>query len=210
MKSSYTNYAGSTYSLNENSIKISDIEETDKIMYKKAEELGKELDLDVFYCLKTFNDIMPGWKKARYFLIPIQRWEVERITKEYHANHWIGIYYNQESKVTQAQIEQEMSGFDYEHQCANYLERNGFYDVNVTQASGDQGIDIIAWKDSKKYGIQCKYYKGSVGNKAVQEAFTGAKFYNCDIAVVMTTGKYTSSAIELAHQIGVKLWEFIK
>ena len=208
MKTSYTNFAGQKYSLTENTVKDMDkIADAEHKIRKKAEEMIKDMDFDVFYGLKTFDDINGGFKKAYFFLIPIERWEIERINKEFHANNQIGIYYNQNSKNTTPPFKQEITGFDYEHQCADYLERSGFYDVEVTQASGDQGIDIIAWKGGKKYGIQCKYYKGSVGNKAVQEAFTGAKFYKCDIAAVMTTGKFTASAKELAHQTGVMLWE---
>ena len=208
MKTTYINYAGKKYSLTENTVKkMDEIAEAEHKIRQKATDLGKELDLDVFYGLKTFDDINGGWKKAYFFLIPIERWEVERIRAEYHANNQIGIYYNDKSRNTKP-AEKEISGIDYEYMCADYLERNGYYDVEVTQASGDQGIDIIAWKDSIKYGIQCKYYKGSVGNKAVQEAFTGAKFYNCNKAMVMTSGEYTSSAIELANQIGVKLVEY--
>ena len=88
-----------------------------------------------------------------------------------------------------------MDGHEYEYACAQYLKRNGFTKVQVTKASGDQGIDIIATKE-KKYGIQCKYYSGAVGNKAVQEAYAGSKFYGCDVAVVMTNNTFTKSAKE--------------
>lgn len=99
-----------------------------------------------------------------------------------------------------------MDGHEYEHACAQYLKRTGFTNVQVTKASGDQGIDVIATK-GKKYGIQCKYYTGNVGNKAVQEAYAGAKFYGCDVAVVMTNSTFTKSAKELAEKLGVELWE---
>ena len=89
-----------------------------------------------------------------------------------------------------------MDGHEYEYACAQYLKRNEFTKVQVTKASGDQGIDIIATK-GKNYGIQCKYYSGAVGNKAVQEAYAGSKFYGCDVAVVMTNNTFTKSAKEL-------------
>lgn len=98
-----------------------------------------------------------------------------------------------------------MDGHEYEYACAQYLKRNGFINVQVTKASGDQGIDIIATK-GKKYGIQCKYYSAAVGNKAVQEAYAGANFYGCDVAVVMTNNTFTKSAIELAEKLHVELW----
>ncbi len=99
-----------------------------------------------------------------------------------------------------------MDGRQYEYQCARRLKNKGFSKVEVTKGSGDQGIDIIAYNAGKKYGIQCKYYSSPVGNFAVQEAFTGAKFYNCDVAVVITNNSFTQSAQDLAEKTGVLLW----
>lgn len=99
-----------------------------------------------------------------------------------------------------------MDGHQYEYQCAKMLRSKGFTKVSVTKGSGDQGIDVIAYSGGKKYGIQCKYYTSPVGNHAVQEAFAGAKFYNCDVAVVMTNNTFTPAARELAKKTGVLLW----
>ena len=79
-----------------------------------------------------------------------------------------------------------MDGHTFEHYCAGLLRRNGFHHVEVTRGSGDQGIDILAWKHRKKYGIQCKCYSYYLGNKAIQEAYAGMKFYECDVAAVLT------------------------
>lgn len=98
-------------------------------------------------------------------------------------------------------------GIAYEYECANILKARGFHNVQVTQASGDQGLDVIAYKDGRKYGIQCKLYSHPVGNFAVQEAYSGAKFYNCDEAAVMTNNTFTRSAKELADRTGVILWD---
>lgn len=100
-----------------------------------------------------------------------------------------------------------MDGYQFEYQCAEILKRNGFSRVQVTQSSGDQGVDIIAHKHRKKYGIQCKYYSYPVGNKAVQEAYAGANFYDCDKAMVMTNLTFTRSATELAQKLEVELWD---
>ena len=66
-----------------------------------------------------------------------------------------------------------MSGDDFEYFCADILRGNGFKNVEVTKASGDHGIDVLAKKDGVKYAIQCKRYSKPVGNKAVQEAYSG-------------------------------------
>ena len=100
-----------------------------------------------------------------------------------------------------------MDGYQYEHHCAKLLKQRGFRDVTVTKSSGDQGIDVIAYNENVKYGIQCKYYSYPVGNQAVQQAYAGAKFYDCNIAVVMTNSTFTEPAKELAKKLGVQLWE---
>ena len=95
-------------------------------------------------------------------------------------------------------------GHAFEQWVAGRLEMHGWR-ADVTAGSGDQGIDIIARRDGRKVGIQCKRYDGPVGNKAVQEAFSGRAFYRVDIAVVITTGHYTQSAKALSRRTGVHL-----
>ena len=85
-----------------------------------------------------------------------------------------------------------MNGHKYEHRCAQMLRRKGFHHVEVTKKSGDQGVDIIAYKHFSKYAIQCKYYSYPVGNKAVQEVYAGGKYYDCDRCIVMTNGTFTN------------------
>ena len=102
-----------------------------------------------------------------------------------------------------------MTGQEYEVRCARYLRRHGFHRVSLTQGSGDQGIDILARRHGKLYGFQCKYYAGSVGNKAVQEAYSGARYYGCDRAAVITNSSFTPSAQDLAESTEVELWSGI-
>ena len=98
-----------------------------------------------------------------------------------------------------------MNGYEYEQYCAEWLKKHGFHHVRVTKASNDQGIDILASKKQKRYGFQCKYYESPVGNDAVQQAFSGAAFYNCDCCGVITNQTFTKSAIALAEETDVIL-----
>ena len=100
-----------------------------------------------------------------------------------------------------------MEGHDFEYFCADILRQNSYINVDVTRGSGDQGIDILAEKDGIKYGIQCKCYSSDIGNKAVQEAFSGKTFYGCHVAVVLTNRHFTKSAKELADSNHVLLWD---
>lgn len=101
-------------------------------------------------------------------------------------------------------------GHDFEEFTVDLLTKNGFTKVRKTQGSGDYGIDVLAEKDGITYAIQCKCYSNTVGNKAVQEAYSGKSFYNCMIAVVFTNNYFTRAAIETAEQNNVLLWDRTK
>lgn len=91
------------------------------------------------------------------------------------------------------------NGLDFEYWVADRLnERN--WQAQVTQGSGDQGVDVVAKVDSLRLAIQCKLYTGSVGNKAVQEVLAGMSFFDLDRGVIISTGKYTKSAVALANK----------
>lgn len=102
-----------------------------------------------------------------------------------------------------------MTGREFEEHCAGYLKRRGFKRIEMTKASGDQGVDILARRKGKTYAIQCKFYQKPVGNKAVQEAYAGMQYYDCDKGMVMTNSTFTKGAIELAGRTGVALWEAV-
>ena len=42
-----------------------------------------------------------------------------------------------------------MDGYQFEEQCAIILKRKHFSKIEVTKSSGDQGVDIIAYKHRK-------------------------------------------------------------
>lgn len=98
-------------------------------------------------------------------------------------------------------------GHSFEMFCSNVLRNNGFNNVRVTSGSGDQGIDILCEKEEVKYGIQCKCYTKDIGNKAIQEAYSGATYYKCHVPVVLTNRGFTKSARALAQETNVLLWD---
>jgi hypothetical protein len=94
--------------------------------------------------------------------------------------------------------------FEYEHFCAEILKRHG-WEAHATQATGDQGVDVIASKDGLKGAIQCKRYSSPVGNKAVQEVYSGMRFIGGNFSAVVTNAGFTRSAKVLAQSLGVHL-----
>lgn len=99
-----------------------------------------------------------------------------------------------------------MTGSEFELFINEIIQKMG-YETSMTKKTGDQGIDIVADKNSLRIGIQCKRYSGTVGNHAVQEAVAGKKFYKCDKVIVVTNNYFTSSASSLAEINDVILWD---
>jgi len=99
-----------------------------------------------------------------------------------------------------------MTGREFEAFVSELFTKMGFR-TEITKASGDQGIDVIAQNDKTKIGIQAKCYSGTVGNAAVQEVVAGLSFYNCDKGIVITNNYFTESAKELAGANNIVLWD---
>lgn len=104
-------------------------------------------------------------------------------------------------------IDDLSTGFEFEQYVANLLKNIGYSDVTITKSTGDYGVDVVATKDLITYAFQCKYYSQPVGNKAVQEIFTGKNYYHAHIGVIVTNTTFTQAAINQAKSVGVVLWD---
>lgn len=113
-------------------------------------------------------------------------------------------------KIPFSHKETVTNGIEYEQYCANYLNRHGYRNAKVTKASGDHGVDVIAYKRGKKYAVQCKYYSSPVGNKAIQEVYTGIALYDCNHGIVITNSTFTKQAKAEASKLGIKLMPMVE
>ena len=100
-----------------------------------------------------------------------------------------------------------MDGVEFERFMAGLLRRNGYDGVELTRASGDYGVDVIAQRDGLRYAIQCKRYSGRLGGKAGQGGYAGARMYEADVCAVATNSSFTAAAQTLAEELGVLLWD---
>ncbi|NHZ32944.1 restriction endonuclease [Massilia rubra] len=92
-----------------------------------------------------------------------------------------------------------MNGIEFEHYAAALLANEGFTDVQVTRASGDNGVDIMATRGEKRYAIQAKRYKGTVSRRAVSDAVAGMLPYGCNACMVITSGHLSPKAMDFAR-----------
>ncbi len=100
-------------------------------------------------------------------------------------------------QVAEAKFREEMTPQEFEHYCAALL-RERKWKARVTQASGDQGVDIVADKRGMRIVIQCKKYSKPVGNRAVQEIVAAIAHEGAQRGVVVATSDYTAAAEKLA------------
>lgn len=98
-----------------------------------------------------------------------------------------------------------MEGHDFEQWCAALLKKNGYTNIEITQGSNDQGVDIVATNNDIRYAIQCKCYSSDLGNTPVQEVHTGKAIYRCHVGVVMTNRYFTAGAKQAAEATGTLL-----
>lgn len=153
--------------------------------------------------------ILSDWeKKVQYFLS-----NVVRIDDEIHY----GVISFQEAfqivdniaiegqkQLVNIPYSETMTGIQYEQLCGNILEKQG-WQIKYTKKSGDQGVDIIAIRQSITLAVQCKRYKKPIGNKAIQEVVAGQQFYNATYALVIASNGFTKSAKQLAQKTNVLL-----
>lgn len=98
-----------------------------------------------------------------------------------------------------------MSGKEFEQYIANIFEALGYVTHGIG-GTGDQGVDLLLWKAGVLIAVQCKNYNQPVGNKAVQEVFSGAKHHKAQQAWVIAPAGFTRGAIALAHSTAVELF----
>ena len=178
---------------------INYLAEISQLMFGGYIEVGDIVDI---WCdVRTFHD-----DEEPYFYVHKLRKTGKKVTPKpgwKYAEQTISDNTYDESEIDV----DTMTGREFELFTERLLEANGFTDIEVTQASNDLGVDVLAEKDFVKYAIQCKRYSGSVGIEAVQQIIAAKSINNCHVAVVLTTSTFSKSAVTLAEANGVLLWD---
>jgi len=103
-----------------------------------------------------------------------------------------------------------MDDYEFEHFVADLWERMG-WQTEVSQASNDAGIDVVAEKKTpypQKKVIQAKRYSDNttVGGPDIQQyASLRHQVPDADSVVVVTTSRFTKSAEKRGEELNVKL-----
>ena len=99
---------------------------------------------------------------------------------------------------------------EFESFCCDILEQNGFTGISITKTPEDQGIDIIAFKNGAKYGIQCKCGASNIETTTVQKTLAGKSYFGCDYVVIMTNQKFDEDAKMQAEKEEISIWDRVR
>lgn len=101
-----------------------------------------------------------------------------------------------------------LSPYEFEHFVAKLLREMG-YSTNVTQKTGDYGVDIIAKKDNDVIAVQCKRFQEGnlVGNRDIQRVLGAMYSINAQKCIFVTTSRYTRQAIQQSKGCPIELWD---
>ncbi|PIS36676.1 MAG: hypothetical protein COT35_09775 [Nitrospirae bacterium CG08_land_8_20_14_0_20_52_24] len=99
-------------------------------------------------------------------------------------------------------------GIIFEKEILDLLQRMGF-EASTTKASGDGGIDIIAFKHDDisggKFIVQCKNWSKPVGEPAVRDLYGVVISENANKGLLITRSSFTSQALRFAEGKHIEL-----
>lgn len=138
----------------------------------------------VVLALAPITAVGAGLASWRWWLAWLDRRSRDRLDALYRA-------------TGQAAID-EMGGREFEIYVAAVLRGLG-YTVEITRASGDFGVDLIATRSGARTAVQCKRQARAVNGSAVQQVVAGAAIHGCTATMVVSNQGYTPAARELAE-----------
>jgi restriction system protein len=104
-------------------------------------------------------------------------------------------------------VTDNMSGPEFEQFVARLMRASGYRHVTVSGGSGDMGADVVGRSPcGRRVVVQCKRYKGNLGSPHVQRfAGTARDIHRADVALLVTTGRPTAQAREVALRCRIML-----
>jgi superfamily II DNA or RNA helicase len=97
----------------------------------------------------------------------------------------------------------------FPRQIERLLWHLGFDDVRNIDGPGDEGGDLIGFRDGFRWVFQCKWTSGpTIGDQAVRQVDAAKAFYGADRAVVVSNARPSRKAMErrdLLLSVGVRI-----
>jgi hypothetical protein len=96
---------------------------------------------------------------------------------------------------------------EFENWCALLFQLMG-YRVTQIGNTGDHGIDLELGSEQVRRGlVQCKRYRGTVGEPAVRDLYGTMTHENVDRGWLLTTGAFSRQAREWCNGKPIELWD---
>ena len=83
-----------------------------------------------------------------------------------------------------------LNGWDFEEEVAKVFRLNG-YKARVTKKCGDDGVDIIMYKNKEKTIVQCKHYSEPVGVTIARELNGVKEDFKADKLIIVASSGVT-------------------
>jgi hypothetical protein len=98
----------------------------------------------------------------------------------------------------------------FENVVTDIYRRLGFR-AERSGSVGDHGVDVVVYTpDGEKWIVQCKRWRGTVGEPMVRDFYGTMQHEKADRGEMITTGKYTSQAVDWAKGKPIKLFDGVE
>lgn len=111
-------------------------------------------------------------------------------------------------RLQSARTYKDMNPREFEGAIAILFRQLG-YQVKQTAFVRDGGKDLIAWKDGRKYVIECKRYgsRSQTGRRDLQILKAAKDDEHADAAIFVSTGRFSGPAVDYAARNEIELYD---
>ncbi len=155
------------------------------------------------HCLLEEQRRQEEWKA--YQLVLQRKKEIEQRAVALRASELNAL---RKKWLSRTEFYLEMSPHRFEDAIAELFRELG-YEVKQTPYSNDRGKDAIAWKDGKKYLIECKRYDAdnTIGRRELQIFVAAMKEEKAQGGFYINTGRFAKTTLEYAAQEQIELYD---
>lgn len=100
----------------------------------------------------------------------------------------------------------DMTPREFEEFTGELFNQLGFV-ATVTQATRDNGKDVVLESRNGKIYIECKHYQGSVGREIANKLYGVMCADSVQGGIIITTGHFTGDCIEFCKRVGILLYD---
>ncbi len=177
-------------------------EEAAQIVMRIAQAKGVFLDMDAASDIAVQCKLKPG--EADVFLQRVATHftfaAIGRIDRQKLGaiNRFLGAGDLSPGLVAVADQIRSMDGLEFEHWVAELFRRAGFQ-VEITQASGDHGVDLWASIRTRMVAVQCKRWDGMIGEPVLRDLYGAMTAAKAQYGCLVTTGTFTAQAHQFSR-----------